>query len=303
PGIGAILAHTVEAQVDRAAGTAVPPRRVFTFNPAIRHNDGVIAASVARRDGISYEMACRAVENASETMLGELESCDRLSLGRIGTLMRGSDGSMSFVTIESSELSPSTMWLPELSLDAFNAVVNGSATGIAKAKTSRRPRAILYRVVRMAAAVALLIAVGLAISTPVKLDEYRQASLGISSMRAGEPHRELIETPGHATAPVVLMLRHHSDAATPVDTAAHARHGATKSAENGRYCLVVASLASEAETKRFIKETNDNTLDYFVKDGRYRVYAVQGNTVGDVRMAAEAAGVAARYSESWICRK
>lgn len=303
PGIGAILAHTVESQVDRAAGVATPPSRVFTFNPAIRHNDGVLAASIARRDEISYEAACRVVENACEEMGREFESGHKLSLGRVGTLVRGSDGSMSFVTAEARELSPSTMWLPQLSIDAFTAILAGAGAGVVTVKTARRPRAILYRVVRMAAAVAVLIAVGLALSTPVKIDEYRQASLGISSMRAEEPYRELIETPGHATAPVVLMLRHHSDAVTVVDTAAQARGRAFQSAAGARYCLVVASLASEAETMRFIKQANDNALDYFVKDGRYRVYAVQGNTVGDVRLAAEAAGVNARYSESWICRK
>ncbi|MDE6109356.1 MAG: hypothetical protein K2F72_03620, partial [Muribaculaceae bacterium] len=126
PGIGAVLAHTVEARVDRTAGMAVPPRRVFTFNPAINHNDGVLAASIARRDEISYEAACRVVETAGEAMIVELETTGKLALGRVGTLMRGSDGSMSFVTADSPVLSPATMWLPEVSIDAFTSVLGNT---------------------------------------------------------------------------------------------------------------------------------------------------------------------------------
>ena len=303
PGIGAILAGTVGARIDRAAGKVVPPHRVFTFNPAINHNDGVLAASVARREGISYEAACRIVENASDAMSRELESTDKLSLGRVGSIVRASDGSLCFITSGCRVLSPAAMWLPEVNTAAFSAISDAAGATVA-ARSAMRPRAILYKVARMAAAMALLIAVGLALTTPVKVDDYRQASLGISAVRAEAPHRELIETPGHATAPVVLVLRTHSDAATVVDTAAIARrHAIGNPGNTARYCLVVASLASEAETLRYLKETNDNSLGYFKKDGRYRVYAVQGGSIDEVKSAAEAAGISSRYSQSWICRK
>ncbi len=302
PGVGAILAHTVGAYVDSVDGQLVPPRRVFTFNPSLDYNDGVIAASISRRDGISYEAAGRIVESAGESMKSELETNSRLSLGRVGTLLRGADGSLSFLTADCALLSPCTMWLPAVSLARFETSGEDSAGIQLREHSGERARTLLYRVARMAAAIALLIAVGFAISTPVAVNDYQQASLGIAPVVAEAPHRELIETPGRATAPVVLVLKHHSDAVTKVDTAAIARNREMAAAPM-RYCLVVASLASEAETMRYLKESGDSSLNYFVKDGRYRVYAAQGATIEDVKTAAEASGVNARYSSSWICRK
>ena len=67
--------------------------------------------------------------------------------------------------------------------------------------------------------------------------------------------------------------------------------------------MVVASLASELEARKFVENSKDSSLGILEKDGRYRVYAAQGASVADVNALAAANGVSSRYPSAWVCRK
>ena len=56
PGFGAFIGNIQSAKED-TTGQLLPPCRVLGFNNAITHNDGVLANSIMRRDGVSYEKA------------------------------------------------------------------------------------------------------------------------------------------------------------------------------------------------------------------------------------------------------
>lgn len=309
PGVGAILAHTLPARLDRN-GAMLSPERVFTFNPALNHNDGIIAASIARAEGISYEAASVYLDSEVAEMRRCLDADSRLKLGRIGTLLRNADGSMRFVPASAAMLSPATMWLPKVNLAAFAAVEAEEERSFARAAAAKAKRpGIFSKVARMAAAVAVLVAVGLTLMTPVKMENPQYASLGFDRLRVEAPAPSLIETPGQATAPVVLVIERRADAETVVDTAAYAsmreeaRMRNRRSAVAKRYCLVVASLASESEARKFMDGCNDNTLGVFAKDGRYRVFAAEGNSPEEVAVAAAGNGASERYPQSWVCRR
>ncbi|MBJ2183263.1 MAG: hypothetical protein JFR38_01975 [Muribaculaceae bacterium] len=312
PGIGAVLATSMGARMDASGSRMFAPSRVFTFNPALSHNDGVLASSIARAEGISYDAAGRMLEAATSEMRSRLDAEARLGLGRVGTLMRNADGSMRFAPGSLEVLSPGVMWLPEVNLAAFSAGADSASQVRAVRRADFKPRRLgvsLSRIAKMAAAVAVLIAVGLTLTTPLKVDDAQMASLGVETFSPRHEAPAIIETPGMAEAPVVLVIERHSDAATPVDTAAYTamRHGARaarKAALSGpRYCLVVASLASEAEARKYVESVDDPALSILVKDGRYRVYAAEGASALEVIAIAEATGVASRYPSAWVCRK
>lgn len=308
PGVGAILAHTLPARLDES-GAMVSPERVFTFNPALNHNDGTIAASIARAEGISYEAASVYLDSEVAEMRRCLDADSRLKLGRIGTLLRNADGSMRFVPASAAMLSPATMWLPKVNLAAFAAVEAEEERSFARVAAKAKRPGIFSKVARMAAAIALLVAVGLTLMTPVKMENPQYASLGFDRLRAEEQASSLIGTPGQATAPVVLVIERRADAETLVDTAAYAsmreeaRMRNRRPAAAARYCLVVASLASESEARKFMDGCNDNTLGVFAKDGRYRVFAAEGNSPEEVVVAAAGNGASERYPQSWVCRR
>lgn len=308
PGVGAVLAHRERAVADTAAMRVLAPARAFTFNPALDHNDGLLASSVARAEGISYEAAAQRVEASAEAMRATLGRESRLQLGRIGALTRHSDGSLSFAPGRPDAISPATMWLPEVDLRAFACTQTAADTPRRSAATrSVRPgvpRRVAARALRAAAAVALLMAVGLTLITPLKVDNPRYASLGVEPTAAVAPASASIadELPGRATAPVVLVLRQHADAATVVDTAAIAA-ARVASAPRRSYCLVVASLDSDSEAQRYLASQGDPSLRVLVSGDRYRVYAAEAATPEAVLADAAARGITERYPSSWICRR
>lgn len=311
PGLGAVLAHTLPARMDATGEKMLAPVRVFTFNPALNHNDGALAASVARAERIGYEAAASAVETAVADMRRRLDEEARLSLGSAGMLLRNADGSLRFVPASARELTPASMWLPEVNLTLFGGEKTVAAAepdtmeNVVVARRAHRRRArYTSRVVKMAATMALLFAVGLAIIKPASIDNPERASLGVESL-SPVARTSLIETPGQAVAPVVLVIERHSDAATPVDTAAYAamRRAARGHVDSGRYYMVVASLASELEARQFVENSKDPSLGILVKDGRYRVYAAQGASLADVNALAASNGVNSRYPSAWVCRK
>ncbi|MDE6453301.1 MAG: hypothetical protein K2L27_03765 [Muribaculaceae bacterium] len=311
PGVGAVLAHRERAVADAAAMRVLAPARAFTFNPALDHNDGLLASSVARAEGISYEAAAQRVEAAAEAMRATLGRESRLQLGRIGALTRHSDGSLRFAPGRADAISPATMWLPEVDLRAFAGTQTAADTPRRSAATrsvrAGVPRRIAARALRAAAAVALLVAVGLTLITPLKVDNPRYASLGVEPAAAVAPASASIadELPGRATAPVVLVLRQHADAATAVDTAAiaAARAARVASAPRRSYCLVVASLDSDSEVQRYLATQGDPSLRVLVSGDRYRVYAAEAATPEAVLADAAARGITERYPSSWICRR
>lgn len=311
PGLGAVLAHTLPARMDATGERMLAPVRVFTFNPALNHNDGILVASVARAEGIGYDASVSAVEAAVAEMRRRLDEDARLRLGAAGMLLRNADGALRFVPSSARELTPASMWLPDVNLTLFGrakavAVPElGTEDEVAVERRAHRRRArYTSRIVRMAATMALLFAVGLAILKPASVDNPERASLGVEILSPAA-HAPLIEIPGQAVAPVVLVIERHSDAATPVDTAAYAamRRAARRQLDSGRYYMVVASLASELEARKFVENSKDSSLGILVKDGRYRVYAAQGASVADVNALAASQGVNSRYPSAWVCRK
>ncbi len=307
PGVGAVLAHRMSAGFDESGERMLSPVRAFTFNPSLCHNDGMLAASIARAEGLSYEAAARILEAEVAEMRLRLDNDSRMVLGRVGTLLRNADGSMRFIVGTLHKHSPSTMWLPEVNLEAFAKAENTDCT-VAVKRMNVRPRRILSKITKMAAAVTVLFAVGVALTTPIKVDNAQYASLGVESISLRKSAPALIESPGEAKAPVVLVLERHDDAATRVDTAAYSalRNAArvkTPAAASGRYCLVVASLASEKEARQFMENSKDTSLGILVKDGRFRVYAAEGATIADVQAAASASGADRRFPDSWVCRR
>lgn len=70
----------------------MPPTRTLAFNPAVSHNDGMLAASVARREGIGYQAAVATVDSAIDEMMRVYDVAGEVNLPRIGRFYRDSQG-------------------------------------------------------------------------------------------------------------------------------------------------------------------------------------------------------------------
>lgn len=82
--------------MDMATGKLFPASQEVCFNSSITADDGLLAHSVSRREGISFEQARAMVCNLSESITAALKADGTFSLSRIGSLQMDSEGYISF---------------------------------------------------------------------------------------------------------------------------------------------------------------------------------------------------------------
>lgn len=331
PGLGAVIAHSVPARFDDCGLCLMPPARTFTFNAGLTQNDGLLLSSISRAKSISYDAARRFVSMAVDDMHRQLSSSGSLSLGKVGALSLDPAGSLLFTPNRPVCFSPSYMWLQPLRLQSVNDLVRNREAVVSGNDYKISPlRRYVVRAARVAASLALLLALGFMLSTPIQFKDAQYASFGIENFKSsGTDDRlsdsEFFRRPGESSSALVIVLGCHSDASEVADTASHnaykrsrqtveRRYSLTDNIPNiiseteqvrfnpdDKYCLVVASLASEAEALKYVEKSKNNQLGILAKDGRYRVYAATGETSRQAQSHAKT--LADRYPGAWVCRK
>lgn len=316
PGIGAFIASTKAAAIS-ADGVMTPPGRVLAFNPAINHNDGLLASSYALKMQASMEEAGKALAADVSDMRRTLENDGRVAVGRHGTLMID-DGSFSFMAADKPQ------WLPEIKLrsiiDMARDDSNTSEIQSSIAKSERIGSAL--RKLKIAASIAVILALGFVLSTPAPIDNAQFASPVVEQFRLKAPGPErILRQPGQQSGTLMMQAVADCQAIITADTAginaykAEIRHkaeaahrqeteaAATRHADEGRYCLVVASLNNGEEAGKFLSANNAMPLHVLEKDGRYRIYAISGNSINEVKKLANESDLYSRFPGAWVCRK
>lgn len=96
PGFGAFINVYHSALEDSETHTFQPMTTEVRFNSALKHNDGMLATSYARREHVSYaegrEMVRVAVSDLQDTLALEGE----VSIGRIGRIRTDKSGNLTF---------------------------------------------------------------------------------------------------------------------------------------------------------------------------------------------------------------
>lgn len=330
PGFGAVIAHDMPSRFDRGHHVFMPPSRTFSFNSSLTHNDGLLVASIARSKSISFESSRNMVSREVEAMKRKLTETGKISLGLVGTLISDENGILSFEPGRTAAtLSPKYLWLPELTFSPITELArkNAQAEALAAMTTERiSPVNYLYRAFKVAASFVLLLALGFVLTTPINFEKAQYASLGLENFSVSQSNEsaktsKIIRRPGESSGVVKLYLREFDDAVFAVDTAAHAAYvrerqlaRASESIavsqnqvsdlrmdDNDRYFLIIASLTSESDAKKYIDNSNNQNLGILSKDGRHRVYAATGSTLREAQSAA--AALSGRYPNVWVCRK
>lgn len=91
PGIGALVARHLPARFSESEGMIYPPVRELSLNPSIIHDDGMLAASVARAEGLKFEEARLKMMEMIADLKSILDAEKEVPLGRIGLLCKGDD--------------------------------------------------------------------------------------------------------------------------------------------------------------------------------------------------------------------
>lgn len=190
PGIGAFIASETEATIDHENGVISPRRREISFNSSVITDDGLLAHSIARHEGLSYEEARRTLSSLIERMISDLTDEGEASVGMIGRLLKDAEGLVSFQprlsTVE-SDLFPEIKLIEKkvesAEITHFDTEMleepeaEDKNVRIIRVPADRYVFTISKRAVHAAAVLITIFTIGLSLMIPNNLDNEQKASV------------------------------------------------------------------------------------------------------------------------------
>lgn len=302
PGIGAFVARQEPASLDRELGLFRPPVRAIGFNPALTHDDGLLVGSVARRQSIPYEQASAIVSEQVDGMRRQLRVSGALAIPRVGSL-RMVEGSLLFDPVTS-------LLEPYPTLTLIPVLESARAEAQARQKRSTGPvvrhgefnLTLRFNRLRIAASVAVLLCLGMLLSTPINVGNVDMASFTTPSIEVPEPTVPLLEQPRHMELCIAIPSAGSVEQAVEDSAPVMAAEAGTPVPPD-RYFVIVASLPTRALAEKFISQSDYPGLGILEKDDKYRVYASSAPTSGMAQSLIEEKKLDALFPGAWVCRK
>ena len=100
PGFGAFLAEFQSAQLDENSNSFYPPKKMISFNPFLKNNDGLLANHLAQAEKISYEIAINIIQNEVSHWKTKIQEFGNFSIKNIGNFSLNSEKNIVFIPID-----------------------------------------------------------------------------------------------------------------------------------------------------------------------------------------------------------
>lgn len=329
PGWGAFVARYESARYDDMASTYVAPSRDISYNPGICHDDGMLAASVGRKEGISYERASRLVSDDIAAMRFQLQHDGEISLGMLGKFVAQEGTTPLYVPsdIISASNFPSLKVLT-LAEKIHNEAIEEELIGESRHSRMRR---FGLKAIKVAASIAVAIGVGYGLLAPIvtSRNDDNMASVAVTS-NAFMANSQTSITPVQNSLRQLMIAVPRNESATVEIEADLTESEVVKDIVNEEplkseqlladkpvseskpsvrfnssdsYMLIVASLPTRAGAEKFIRETPGCQLDILEQDGKYRVYAATGSSSSEAASQKLRNGLSSRFPDAWVCRR
>lgn len=296
PDFGAFIKVRHEASTISESGTIKPMTQEVRFNGALRHDDGMLASSYARREHLSYGEARDTVRQAVNLLTDTLRTDREATIGRLGLITLDEE--------ENHRFTPA--WAPDTlaaRLGFYPAAINRTtaaaviapasatqhtATETKPAQTARRfDTARNYyipvnrRMVRYAASLIAVFAVALSAILPFTTDTHEdQASI----------------------VPVKTIVKAVREAApSPVTEIPSAQEEEASEPENTRH-LIVGTFHSQQEADNFIAANSDKgySLSTVASRNLYRVSACDAADKASLLSELNSAEFRQKFQQAWI---
>lgn len=302
-GLGAFLVHEMPAVYDAQTQRFNPPSRALGFNPEVRHNDGLLAASISRREGISVDSAKTEIEIQVTALRRQLELNGEVQIGRLGVLHMGA-------TSEAPVFEPSgssIMRYAGLCPIFVKPLVDKSCAPETNTLVEAPRMLVIPAALKIVASiVVVMVTLGIVYSTTrlVRGPELNFATLdtGLSArFEASMPSETVVNT----SIEPVLSREIQLNISVPTSMMRDSVESVSKEADgdrfndSDRYLLVVASYPSRLLAMKHIGGNTD--MRVMEMDGNYRVYVATCSNIVDAR--AEAKAVSDTYPNVWVCKR
>lgn len=309
-GLGVFVLRHRSATLN-ADGSISAPAYYVSFEAGAPAGNDDIVSSISLAEGISSEDAADRVIASSAALHEALSHGDHVPVGDFGTLYARPDtGELAFDAGYCS-------WYPTLGISPIEIKEQPAAEETDREDDNilrRRETFARYlrRTASSAAAIALIAVIAFVMAhMPANEKSVSQmASIGIEKIQGNQAEDPVIALPGQSQASksaLVLILNTPADGSAPAKI--RHRQAVEEVAETdnapARYCLIVASLASQKEAETFIAahSTTEMPLRLLAEQGRWRVYALTAPTLEELNVAARNLGVYDAYPSAWAFRR
>jgi hypothetical protein len=100
PGFGAFLTEFQSAQLDENSHSFYPPKKMVSFNPFIKNNDGLLANHLAEAEKISYEIAVNIIQNEVSHWKTKIQEFGSFSVKNVGDFSLNSEKNIVFIPVD-----------------------------------------------------------------------------------------------------------------------------------------------------------------------------------------------------------
>lgn len=251
PGWGAFIANYSASSYDAEAGMMSRPRRSIGFNASVSHNDGLLAQSLVRREGINYNEAMKFIADSVTTFRQQLAMDCEVSMGRLGYFRRNEGRFIEFVPFYHSDGTDQFFGLNDMEIKDVTTLEQDVALAdeTAAAIVPKERNLFLRKATRIAASVAVLIGLGVVLTTP---------------MIVNRDHQNLASMAPAVSAPKAQQLNvtvEQGVSSQSISTVKTQPRIASVGNESGRYYMVIATLRNQQELDAF-KNSNPSLVPY-----------------------------------------
>lgn len=284
PGVGAFISKEHSARFNESAASYSAPYRSVSFNVAITNNDGLIASSIARREGIPYDEAALKLSEATERLRAVLNEDSEVELPGVGRLELR-EGRLTFM--------PADARRQMAQLGFTEAVAGGIEPSEEIAETPVQPQRnpdywyipIHKQTARIAATLLIVFAVALGVILPLTDAMYAPAMDKASVMpveRIEKAVKKIEPTRGEETKNVK-----------------------TESSPDYRHYLIVGTFHTQKEAETYVNQHKERGHDLQIVAGRsvMRVSAAASNDEKELRERLSNPEFKREFKEAWVWTK
>lgn len=306
PGWGALIAQYSDSFYNEEAGVINKPQRKVGFNASVNHNDGLLAQSIVRREGITYDEAVRFIADSVTTFKQQLNEGNEVSLGRLG-FFHSNEGLVDFIPFfhESSNdeyfglRSINFKTLAQLRQEQREAEQPVTETVVVRSTSWAR------RAMQIAASIVVLLALVPVLTTPVLRENDTQAGLNLPEIK--KPAREIFNWDSAKVDLAVTLPEQAIEAEKAVQEIAkqeakeNLETSIASTSGSGRYYLIISSLSNEKQVKEYIGSHKDleGRMQVLKRGNKYRIYVARDNSADKLYKIKHE--LPERYSDAWVC--
>lgn len=323
PGWGALIAQYSDSFFNEDAGIINKPQRKVGFNSSVNHNDGLLAQSIVRREGITYDEAVRFIADSVTTFKQQLNDAGEVSLGRLG-FFHNNDGLVDFIPFFHESCNDEYFGLRSVNfktLEQLRKEQEQLQEGESVHETIIvAQRHWARRAMQIAASIIVLLALVPVLTTPVvSIKGHDQASLNLPSVKAPQrqifnwdtasvnltialPQAEVKDSIARAQAKASELKRQQKlEELAKKQKENQALAALDNASGNGKYYLIISSLSNEKQVCEFLGSHDDmkGKMQVLKRGNKFRIYVARDNNANNLYKIKSS--LPERYHDAWVC--